>query len=347
MWEFLKATTGYSFPQTEFLLEPVPYVLQSRPRHASTDTSFQSEPQLHASTDAAAAAAVVAPKRYPGQRIRPLPADLRIPPREPVDIVRGAQSAPRAHENKAEITDYMAELRKATEKSTPVGIHSTSLREAPTVHLQENLMYDHGLLKRALFCLRHALQNILDTIPSDNKSKKTRRKHSQNSLKTRAATIHTYNSMRGIIRAIMEIFAQYIHPIHEEAEEKFIFEPCIDAGLHVAMVKKLWEQHHIAKKLTQQIADESTQEFTDSNFASMARAIHELTEMYEYHEAIEDTVIFPEFYSISKEDEIQRSLFNDYITKDRELMERCLNTIQVIEYELKISLNTVTPSTKG
>jgi len=98
------------------------------------------------------------------------------------------------------------------------------------------------------------------------------------------------------------------------------------------------------KKMTNEISKKIKKKDVDEK--TLVKLIHEFVTMYEYHEALEDTVIFPGFLKIADHGDIQRRLYHDYTDKDKDerLYKKSLKTIDDIESHLGISLDKTTPS---
>lgn len=200
-----------------------------------------------------------------------------------------------------------------------------STRCSSNVDIQTNLMIDHGLLKRVLIALENLTQN-----------------HHQEEKPT--------SQVLDLICRCIRIFSEYIHPVHEEAEEKYIFPQCIRFGFEAEMVNQLWNQHNLIKEIIQHLSFLvcSLGSISMQDWNQICKLTGFLIRIYEYHEAIEDTIIFPGFYHVcqfSPEMQLQRSLFSDYIDKEtKKKFKWALKEIQAVEKRMKISLNTVTPT---
>ncbi|MEU9837380.1 hemerythrin domain-containing protein [Streptosporangium sp. NPDC048047] len=150
----------------------------------------------------------------------------------------------------------------------PSGEAAGSPEEVP-VTPPEDLMREHGVLKRVLLVYREGMRRIGrgERVPS--------------------------RELHDGARVIREFIQDY----HEESEEKHVFPRLRRADRLTGTVDTLQLQHRRGRVLTDRIL-----ETTGSSRAPDARARRRLTadmaafvRMYEPHEAREDTVVFPAF----------------------------------------------------
>ncbi|WP_182903809.1 hemerythrin domain-containing protein [Microbispora sp. H10830] len=134
----------------------------------------------------------------------------------------------------------------------------------------EDLMREHGVLKRLLLVYREGIRRIEGG--------------------ERAPT-QPLNAAARIIRGFIEDY-------HEHLEEKYVFPRLREAGRLTGTVSVLLLQHRRGRELTERI-------LTATRHARGARAAHTLVadmaafvRMYEPHEAREDTVVFPAFRGV-------------------------------------------------
>ncbi|MFI9847030.1 hemerythrin domain-containing protein [Nonomuraea sp. NPDC051941] len=129
----------------------------------------------------------------------------------------------------------------------------------------EDLMREHGVLKRVLLIYREGIRRINagEQVP--------------------AQPLH---AGAGIIRTFIEEY-------HEQLEERFVFPRLVKAGKLTDTVPVLIQQHRRGRILTGRILDATAkptpQQARRDLLANMAAFIR----MYEPHEAREDTVVFP------------------------------------------------------
>jgi len=141
----------------------------------------------------------------------------------------------------------------------------------------EDLMREHGVLKRVLLIYREVINRI------DSK---------------RDFPPEVVQGSAKLIRAFVEDY-------HEKLEEDYLFPRFRKANRLVDLVEVLNEQHQKGRILTDrtmQLATASARK--DAGQASNLRnALYQFVRMYEPHEAREDTVLFPAFHKIVSEHE--------------------------------------------
>ncbi len=133
----------------------------------------------------------------------------------------------------------------------------------------DDLMREHGVLKRVLLCYREMTSRVQagDQVAAPN-------------LHDAALIIH-----------------DYIEGFHEGLEEGFVFPRLRQAGVLADTVTTLLVQHARGRVLTQFILAQATARGVTSpgTRAQLAAAMAAFVRMYEPHEAREDTVVFPAF----------------------------------------------------
>lgn len=132
----------------------------------------------------------------------------------------------------------------------------------------EDLMRDHGLLKRLLLVYKEAIGRIdaEEHIPPQ--------------------PIHEAG----------QIMRSVIHDHHERLEEQHVFPQLAHPGPLGATVGVLITQHAAGRRLTGHILQATNPTSLDSAARQrLASAMAEFIRMYEPHEAREDTVVFPAF----------------------------------------------------
>lgn len=141
-----------------------------------------------------------------------------------------------------------------------------SAEEVP-VAPPEDLMREHGVLKRVLLIYREGIRRAgaADPVPAQ-----------------------TLNASAGIIRSFIEDY-------HEHLEEQYVFPKLEQAGKLTDLTTVLRTQHQRGRVLTDRVLaatdgaatpDRSAQTTLDQYMSAFIR-------MYEPHEAREDTVVFP------------------------------------------------------
>jgi hemerythrin-like domain-containing protein len=205
-----------------------------------------------------------------------------------------------------------------------------SMTMLPMVDLQTNFYIDHGLIRRCLL----AYEKLLSLAKSNS------HKGSDNLVLL-------------LIRRVALIWSQYIHPVHEEAQEKYMFKPALEAQFEPEKINLLWNQHDIARGITNQIlvllpeknTTSKTMKLSKDQWCELSALLIRLIEMYNYHLVVEDTIIFPGFYQVVDRKALHRTLFNDYIDKvTKPSYEAASQEIQEIEKLLGLSLWNTTPN---
>ncbi|MFI9592767.1 hemerythrin domain-containing protein [Nonomuraea sp. NPDC052265] len=137
-------------------------------------------------------------------------------------------------------------------------------REVP-VTPPEDLMREHGVLKRVLLIYREGVRRIGagEQVP-----------------------VRPLHAGAGIIRTFIE---QY----HEQLEERYVFPPLVKAGKLTDVVPVLIRQHRRGRVLTGRILDATARPTPQVARRGLAADMAAFIRMYEPHEAREDTVVFP------------------------------------------------------
>jgi hemerythrin-like domain-containing protein len=156
----------------------------------------------------------------------------------------------------------------------------------------EDLMREHGVLKRILLIYGEALRRI-----------DAKQDFPPEALADAA----------GIIRSFVEDY-------HEKLEEGFLFPRFKKANQLVDLVRVLREQHQAGRRVT-----DVTMRFANlqsvknqSERAQLVSSMRQFIRMYNPHEAREDTVLFPAFRKIVSVHEFD-SLGEDFEKKEDEL----------------------------
>ncbi|HEY9899954.1 MAG TPA: hemerythrin domain-containing protein [Pantanalinema sp.] len=150
----------------------------------------------------------------------------------------------------------------------------------------EDLMREHGVLRRILLIYREAEQRLLGSQDVDPK----------------------------LLSGAAELVKRFIEDYHEKLEEDHLFPHFERAGKHVDLVKVLRQQHEGGRRLTAEILAQAERagRLAEARRA-LADALHAFVRMYEPHAAREDTVLFPAFRSVVTPKEYDRygDLFED------------------------------------
>jgi hemerythrin-like domain-containing protein len=156
----------------------------------------------------------------------------------------------------------------------------------------EDLMREHGVLKRILLIYGEALRRI-----------DAKQDFPPEALADAA----------GIIRSFVEDY-------HEKLEEDFLFPRFEKANQLVDLVRVLREQHQAGRRVTDvTIRFARLQSLrNESERAQLLNSMQQFIRMYNPHEAREDTVLFPAFRKIVSSHEFD-SLGEDFEKKEDEL----------------------------
>lgn len=133
----------------------------------------------------------------------------------------------------------------------------------------EDLMREHGVLKRVLLIYREIGRRLRDgeDVPGDS------------------------------LREAAEIIHEFVESFHEGLEERYVFPRLQQAGKLGDTVDVLLVQHARGRRITQDVLAKATsQALADqATRKHLASALEQFVAMYEPHEAREDTVVFPTF----------------------------------------------------
>jgi hemerythrin-like domain-containing protein len=149
----------------------------------------------------------------------------------------------------------------------------------------EDLMREHGVLKRLLLVFGEAAERI---------------DHKQD------FPVDALHDAAGLIRSFVEDY-------HEHLEEDFLFPRFRKANKLVDLVNVLKAQHDAGRRETDKIlhlANGKGLKDTDDR-AKLSHALRQFVRMYNPHEAREDTVLFPAFREIVSKNEFD-SLGEDF-----------------------------------
>ena len=178
----------------------------------------------------------------------------------------------------------------------------------------EDLMREHGVLKRILLVYGEALRRMdaKQDLPPEPVADSAR-----------------------IIRSFVEDY-------HEKLEEDYLFPRFKKANKHVDLVDVLLQQHQGGRRLTDitmQFATNQALKNPDDR-RKLADSMRQFIRMYNPHEAREDTVLFPAFRGIVSAHEFD-SLGEDFEKKEDELFgddgfEKVVDKVAQIEKKLGI-----------
>jgi hemerythrin-like domain-containing protein len=142
--------------------------------------------------------------------------------------------------------------------------------EEEEVSTNEDLMREHGILKRVLLTYDEIIRRI----------------HAKQDFPPEAATDGAM-----IIRTFIEDY-------HEKLEEDQLFPRFRKAGRLVELVDTLYAQHQAGRRVTDRIIATASSLKTDEDRKRLASDLVAFNRMYAPHEAREDTVLFPELHKI-------------------------------------------------
>ncbi|MFF5248812.1 hemerythrin domain-containing protein [Streptosporangium sp. NPDC000095] len=146
---------------------------------------------------------------------------------------------------------------------------STPAGQIEPVTPPEDLMREHGVLKRILLIYRDGIRRI------------------DSGQVVPAQALH---ASAGLIRSFIEEY-------HERLEEKYVFPPLVKAGKLTGTVTVLLQQHRRGRAVTGRILNATGTTGVATPSAQARRALVAdmavFIRMYEPHEAREDTVVFP------------------------------------------------------
>ncbi len=138
------------------------------------------------------------------------------------------------------------------------------------VSTNEDLMREHGILKRVLLAYDEVIRRI----------------HSNQDFPPQSV-IGSANIVR-----------KFIEGYHEKLEENYLFPRFRKAGKLVELVNVLYIQHQAGRRVTDRILASVRSLKSKDDRNRLAADLHAFVRMYAPHEAREDTVLFPELHKI-------------------------------------------------
>ena len=197
---------------------------------------------------------------------------------------------------------------------TRAGLFAAEPEKEEEVSPAEDLMREHGVLKRVLLVYDEAIRRIEtnEDLPPET------------------------------VMDSAKIIRNFIEDYHEKLEEDFLFPRFKKAGKLVDLVDVLLQQHQGGRKvtdITMQFATNQALKNSDDR-RKLADSLRQFIRMYNPHEAREDTILFPEFRKIVSKNEYS-SLGEDFEKKEHELFgedgfERMVDKVAGIEKKLGI-----------
>jgi hemerythrin-like domain-containing protein len=162
----------------------------------------------------------------------------------------------------------------------------------PEVSPAEDLMREHGVLKRILLIYREVI----------------RRHEADQDVPPEA------------IADAAAIIREFIEDYHEKLEEEYLFPRFRAANVQVDLVEVLARQHHAGRHVTdvtRSLANRSALR-DPADRRRLDESLHAFVRMYEPHEAREDTVLFPALRTIVTPNEYD-ALGEDFEGKEHQL----------------------------
>src|SRR5215468_11584679 len=142
--------------------------------------------------------------------------------------------------------------------------------EEEEVSTNEDLMREHGILKRVLLAYDEIIRRI-----------RSRQDFPAQTV-TDGATI----------------IRKFIEEYHEKLEEEHLFPRFRKAGKLVDLVETLLKQHQAGRRITDRVLATAASLKTQEDRNRLATDLELFNRMYAPHEAREDTVLFPELHKI-------------------------------------------------
>jgi hemerythrin-like domain-containing protein len=142
--------------------------------------------------------------------------------------------------------------------------------EEEDVSTNEDLMREHGILKRVLLAYDEVIRRI----------------HSGKDFPPQT-----------VIDGAM-IVCNFVEDYHEKLEENHLFPRFRKAGKLTDLVETLLAQHQAGRRVTDRVLTIAKTMKTADDRERLARELASFNRMYAPHEAREDTVLFPELHKI-------------------------------------------------
>jgi hemerythrin-like domain-containing protein len=206
------------------------------------------------------------------------------------------------------------------------GIRARAAQEStqePEVSAAEDLMREHGILRRVLLVYSAAATRLMND----------------------DAELPTAE-----LRKAAELFRRFGEDYHERVlEEKHVFPLLIDeGGEHAALAQTLTDQHERGREINYYVSAVTADgAISPANRAALSGALVSFVRMYQHHAAIEDTVAFPAWKKLvtpSQYSELSE-LFEDLEHRmlGEDAFEEAVREISVIEAAFGLAdLNAIT-----
>jgi hemerythrin-like domain-containing protein len=195
--------------------------------------------------------------------------------------------------------------------------------EEEEVSPAEDLMREHGVLKRVLMIYREVMSRI------DSKK----------------------DFPPDVVMSSAKLIRAFVEDYHEKLEEDYLFPRFRKANKLVDLVDVLYQQHQKGRSLTDRTLQLATvAAMKDATQRGHLRtALYQFVRMYEPHEAREDTILFPAFRKLVPGNEYD-SLGEEFEKKENQIFhgdgfEKNVDAVARLEKELGIyELSQFTPS---
>lgn len=157
------------------------------------------------------------------------------------------------------------------QESKPKSAAKPSAKQEVEVSPNEDLMREHGVLRRTLLIYDHCAGLIRGKKQFDP----------------------------GVLNQSAQLIRHFVEDYHEKMEEDFVFPNAAKAKL-ASVVATLRHQHQLGRRLTDEVLSlSSAAAFADpANQAKLAATLAAFLRMYRPHAAWEDTIVFPAFHQV-------------------------------------------------
>jgi hemerythrin-like domain-containing protein len=195
--------------------------------------------------------------------------------------------------------------------------------EEDDVSPAEDLMREHGVLKRVLLIYREIMRRM------DNRQ----------------------DFPPEVLAGSAKLIRSFVEDYHEKLEEDYLFPRFRKAGKQVDLVEVLNTQHQKGRVLTDKTLQLATAAALKDagQRATLLSSLDQFVRMYEPHEAREDTILFPAFKKIVSKHEYE-ALGEEFEKKENQLFhgdgfEKNVDAVARLEKELGIyDLSKFTPA---
>ncbi|NUQ27162.1 MAG: hemerythrin domain-containing protein [Acidobacteriaceae bacterium] len=165
---------------------------------------------------------------------------------------------------------FVATLTSAVALALPIGSLGCREKEEENVSTNEDLMREHGILKRVLLAYEEIVRRI----------------HSNQEFPPQAAIDGA------------TIIRKFVEDYHEKLEEDHLFPRFRKAGKQTDLINTLYNQHQAGRRITDRILATAASLKTPEDHSLLANDLVAFNRMYAPHEAREDTILFPELHKI-------------------------------------------------